>query len=122
MILLKKIFVKLFIFEIIYLLVATISLTCGLYFNVLSQDTFNIIIEVFFFLNAFLLSFYSGLKIGRRGLLIGFIAFLFFSIILITVNLATKLPFNLKFYIKLALTLTTLLFGSILGVNISRKN
>ena len=109
---------KSFIFEILFLLITTITLALLIFFDVVDDKLINNITFFVSIINALLLSFIIAINIRKKGIIIGVVIGALFLIISLIISKIINENIN---YLKGAILLTSSLLGGVFGVNIKKN-
>ena len=112
-----------FLYIIASILIITFIITILNYFNIISDKVISIFKILIPVISLFIGGFYIGKRSTNKGYLEGLKLGLLFSIFLLIFNfLALSNSFKLKYLLFYLIIIVSSILGSMIGININKKN
>lgn len=106
---------------LLLILVLLFLITAIYYFNIITTKTFSILKLLIILISTFITTFFLGTKTKNKGYIEGLKQGILLIIIFLIPTLITS-NFNLKVLIYYLIILITSSLGSMIGINIKKKN
>ena len=115
-------YIKTIILFFSLLIILNLISTILYYFNITSSS-FNNILKIIIYIITFLVSgIYIGRNSNKKGWFEGLKVSIIFILIFVILSLITRYDFNIKQIIYYLISIVTIVFGSMIGINFKKRN